>query len=61
MERGIAEGDLPPNTDPQRLAAFYTTVLQGLSVQARDGASRKVLHAIVDDAMAAWTALSGGG
>ena len=58
IERGIAEGDLPPGTDARRLAAFYTTVLQGLSVQARDGASRKTLNAIVDGAMAAWDDLT---
>ncbi|MGF1631773.1 MAG: TetR/AcrR family transcriptional regulator [Kiloniellaceae bacterium] len=57
IERGMIEGDVPPGTDARRLAAFYTTVLQGLSVQSRDRASRKVLNAIVDDAMAAWDAL----
>jgi hypothetical protein len=31
-----------------------TTMLQGLSIQARDGASREALGAIVDCAMAAW-------
>jgi AcrR family transcriptional regulator len=59
IERGIAEGDLAPGIDTRRLAAFYTTVLQGLSVQARDGASRKALHGVVDDAMAAWDRLVG--
>lgn len=59
IERGRAEGDVPPGADPRRLARFYTTVLQGLSVQARDGASRKALNAIVDDAMAAWDSLAG--
>jgi AcrR family transcriptional regulator len=59
IERGIAEGDVPPETDARRLAAFYTTVLQGLSVQARDGASRKTLNAVVDAAMTAWDALVG--
>lgn len=59
IERGIAEGDVPRQADAQRLAAFYTTVLQGLSVQARDGASRKTLQTIVDDAMTAWDPLTG--
>lgn len=64
MERGVAEGDLPAGTDTAALAAFYTTVLQGLSIQARDGASREALGAIVDCAMAAWDSLTrpkGGG
>ncbi|WP_437927199.1 TetR/AcrR family transcriptional regulator [Sorangium sp. So ce291] len=58
LDRGVAEGDLPAGTDTAALAAFYTTVLQGLSIQARDGASREALLAIVDCAMAAWDALA---
>jgi AcrR family transcriptional regulator len=57
LERAVAEGDLPAGTDTAALAAFYTTLLHGLSIQARDGASRARLHAIVDCAMAAWDAL----
>lgn len=59
LERGIAEGDVPAATDTTALAAFYYTVLQGLSIQARDGASRAALHRIVDCAMAAWDRLTG--
>ncbi|HTN90704.1 MAG TPA: TetR/AcrR family transcriptional regulator [Sorangium sp.] len=58
LDRGVAEGDLPAGTDTAALAAFYTTVLQGLSIQARDGASREALLAVVDCAMAAWDALA---
>lgn len=57
LEQDVAAGALPPGTDTARLAAFYTTVLQGLSVQARDGASRAALEAIVDAALAAWDRL----
>ncbi len=58
LERGIADGDLPPGTDAAALAAFYTSVLQGLAIQARDGASRQALGDIVDCAMAAWDAFA---
>jgi AcrR family transcriptional regulator len=58
IERGIAEGDVPTGADTRRMAAFYTTVTQGLSVQARDGASAEALDAIVDAAMAAWDKLT---
>ncbi|KYF68342.1 TetR family transcriptional regulator [Sorangium cellulosum] len=58
LERGVAEGDLPAGTDTAALAAFYTTVLSGLSIQARDGAPREALQAIVDCAMAAWDVLT---
>ena len=59
VERGIAEGDVPAGADARKIAAFYTTVIQGLSVQARDGASTEALNAIVDCAMAAWDTLAG--
>lgn len=54
LDRGMAEGDLPKRTDTASLAAYYTTVLHGLSIAARDGASRAELDAIVDHAMAGW-------
>ncbi|WP_369200513.1 TetR/AcrR family transcriptional regulator [Streptomyces sp. PU-14G] len=57
MDRGVAEGDVPAGTDTRALAAFYATVLFGLSVQSRDGASRDDLLAVVDAAMASWDAL----
>ncbi|MBI3451374.1 MAG: TetR/AcrR family transcriptional regulator [Rhodospirillales bacterium] len=60
LERGVAEGDLPAGVDIGALTSFYTTVLHGLAVQARDGAGRKDLHAAVDGAMAAWDGLTAG-
>lgn len=57
LERGIADGDLPRGTDTAAMAAFYSTVLNGLSIQSRDGASRDELLSIVDCAMAAWDGL----
>lgn len=54
LEAAVAEGELPPATDTAGMALFYTTVLQGMSLQARDGAGRAALHRIVDGAMAAW-------
>ncbi|WP_395831886.1 TetR/AcrR family transcriptional regulator [Archangium violaceum] len=43
IERGVREGDLPAHVNTQALAAFYCTVMQGLSLRARDGASREEL------------------
>lgn len=59
LERGVAEGDVPSGTRVARVAAFYTAVLHGLSIEARDGVSRKALHAIVDTAMEGWDAVVG--
>jgi AcrR family transcriptional regulator len=58
LQRGITEGDLPQGADTMSMALFYATVLQGLSIQARDGASRDDLNNVVDCAMAAWGALT---
>ncbi|HEY1179750.1 MAG TPA: TetR/AcrR family transcriptional regulator [Phytomonospora sp.] len=48
--------DLAEGTDPGELAAFYAAVVQGMSTQACDGASRAELRAIAASAMRAWPA-----
>jgi AcrR family transcriptional regulator len=62
IQRGIDEGDVPKDTDVEALAAFYSALSCGMAVQARDGASRARLLAIVEVAMRAWpsTAKCGG-
>jgi AcrR family transcriptional regulator len=47
-------GDLPPGTDTHALAVFYAATLQGMSAQARDGASRADLDAIATLALRTW-------
>lgn len=54
LDRAVTDGDLPTTVDTDALATFYTAVLQGLAIQARDGASRDELQHVVDGAMAAW-------
>ncbi|HZZ91903.1 MAG TPA: TetR/AcrR family transcriptional regulator [Usitatibacter sp.] len=54
IQRGIREGELPPDTDATALANLYGAVLAGMSLQAREGASRKALLAMVETAMRAW-------
>jgi AcrR family transcriptional regulator len=56
IQRGIDEGDVPKDTDVEALAAFYSTLSRGLALQARDGASREQLQAIVEIGMRAWPA-----
>ena len=51
IEQGIERGDVPRGTDAAGLADFYATVISGMSLQARDGASRKALLATVERAM----------
>jgi TetR/AcrR family transcriptional regulator, copper-responsive repressor len=50
----VASGLLPPGTDADVLGTFYAAVIQGMSHQARDGAPRSALHAIVDTALRSW-------
>jgi AcrR family transcriptional regulator len=57
LERGVAEGELPSALDTQAIAMFYATVQHGMSIQARDGASRKALIVVAECAMAAWDSL----
>ena len=54
FDRAVAEGDLPGSADTATLAAFVMTVLHGLSIQARDGASFETLDAVADVTMLAW-------
>ena len=59
LERGVADGDVPAGADTATLAGFYSTVLDGMSIKARDGATREDLHAIAAAALAAWDGLTG--
>jgi AcrR family transcriptional regulator len=59
LARGVTDGDLTaPPTGLDAIARYYTTVVQGLSVQARDGATRAELEAVIACAMAAWDTLT---
>lgn len=57
LKRAVKEGELPEHTDCRGLANYYATVQHGMSIQARDGASRKILLGIAESAMAGWDAL----
>ena len=55
LARGVTDGDLTaPPASLDAIARYYTTVVQGLSVQARDGATRAELETVITCAMAAW-------
>ncbi|MFG1794743.1 TetR/AcrR family transcriptional regulator [Nocardia sp. NPDC049149] len=54
LDHGVADGDLPAGVNTSALARFYTTVLYGLSIQARDGAAHSELTESIDCAMEAW-------
>jgi AcrR family transcriptional regulator len=49
-------GELPADQDVDALARFYDSVMQGMAVQARDGATVEQLEAVASLAMLAWPA-----
>lgn len=51
LEVGIEKGELPVDIDCDKLAHFFFTVIQGISLQARDGIDRSHLVDIVNFAM----------
>lgn len=53
LEQAVAAGELPPGFDSAGTAAFLQAVIQGMSVQARDGAPHATLQAIADTALQA--------
>jgi AcrR family transcriptional regulator len=59
LARGVTDGDLAaPPASLDAIARYYTTVVQGLSIQARDGATRAELEAVVTCAMTTWDTLT---
>ncbi|CAL9577976.1 HTH-type transcriptional repressor ComR [Streptomyces sp. enrichment culture] len=50
----VADGVLPPDTDAAALARYTGAMIQGMSQQARDGASRAELEALAEIALAVW-------
>jgi len=58
LERAVRTGELSGQVDCAAVASFYATVQHGMSIRARDGASRAELLAIGESAMAAWDPLT---
>lgn len=54
IHQGVKDGDVPADTDVHTLTDFYAAVIMGMSLQAREGASRKALLTMVETAMRAW-------
>lgn len=59
LDRAVADGELPAGTDTRGVAAFYATVLHGMSIQARDARPHAELAAVAAAAIAAWPTLTG--
>lgn len=60
IEWDVAGGKLPDTADARKIATFYCSVQYGMSILARDGATRKMLASVADSAMAGWDGLVNG-
>ncbi|MFE4394019.1 MULTISPECIES: TetR/AcrR family transcriptional regulator [Streptomycetaceae] len=54
LRRAQQDGELPPEADPKGLAGYFGAVLQGMSQQARDGATAADLARTAELALRAW-------
>ena len=52
LRDGVAAGQLRPDTDVVTLARFIGAIIQGMAVQARDGADQAALNGIASMALA---------
>lgn len=52
LKRAVQDGQLPSNTDVDSLASTLNTILEGMSLQARDGMTYAELNRIATIAMA---------
>ena len=59
LGRAVAEGEVPASLDVHALARFVQTVQSGMSILARDGASRAELESVAQVAMLGWDARIG--
>lgn len=59
LRQGMEAGETAPDADLAAMAAFYTTVHQGMVFRARDGATPDELRGTARAAMMAWDGLAG--
>ncbi|WP_431223140.1 TetR/AcrR family transcriptional regulator [Serratia sp. L9] len=58
FDRKVREGELLTDTDTALLAKYIICIIEGMSVQAREGASREDLLRLLDATMRVWPLLS---
>ncbi len=54
LDAARRSGELPEGTDTATLAAYFAMVIQGMAVQAHDGAKPALLKRLAASAMSAW-------
>jgi AcrR family transcriptional regulator len=56
LQQAVDDGELPQETDAPAMARYLVAVMQGMSIQARDGATAADLQAVVDMTIRNWPA-----
>ncbi|QWW66214.1 TetR/AcrR family transcriptional regulator [Rhizobium sp. WYJ-E13] len=56
LTQAVSAGEIPASTDIHGLARFVQTVQSGMSILARDGASRSELESVAEVSMLGWDA-----
>ncbi len=54
LDQAKSDGDLPENCDVDGLCAYLGAILQGMSIQAGNGATKQQLEALVETSLAMW-------
>lgn len=56
IQRAVTTQELTRSTNVESLSRFYQGIVQGMAIQARDGATQADLEGMAEVAMAAWPA-----
>ncbi|MNK50237.1 HTH-type transcriptional repressor ComR [compost metagenome] len=56
VERGMASGELPADTDAAALASVFDSFLSGVAIQARDGVGYAVFGSAITQVIRVWDA-----
>jgi AcrR family transcriptional regulator len=56
LRQAVARGELPPDTNTDAASRYIAALIQGIAIQAKDGASQAELFAMVDVAISHWPA-----
>lgn len=56
LAQGVEAGEFPPSVDIEQLARLVQVAQSGMSILARDGASRDDLEAVARTAILGWDA-----
>ncbi|OKP05462.1 TetR family transcriptional regulator [Xenorhabdus thuongxuanensis] len=59
MQQGIDDGDIAPDAPIHAMVDFYITVINGLTIQACDGANLDRLNQVIFNAIQAWPIFNG--